>query len=559
MNIDNFDAGSYIDNHSRNTSNLPNIAMSFSGGGWRALQNGGGALKAFDGRTPDAHESGRLGGLLQSSTYVAGLSGGSWLVGSIYVNNFTSVEALQQDDSGSVWEFGNSILKGPKESGIQLLNTAQYYDDLYNSVTGKEDAGFNISLTDVWARALSYQLINATDGGPKYTWSSIALMPDFKKANQPFPIVLADGRAPGEKIISLNATNYEFNPFEMGTWDPTTFGFIPLQYVGTNFTNGKVVDDSRCVVGFDNAGFVMGTSSSLFNQLITTLDLQDVPKALRGLVNTTLNRFDGDENDIADYTPNPFYKFDPTGNSYNSDSVRLTLVDGGEDGQNLPLNPLIQPDRHVDVIFAVDSSADNQYNWPNASSLVATYERNFGDIANGTTFPSIPDQNTIVNLGLNTHPTFFGCNASNTTNGMNSPLIVYVPNSPYVTYSNVSTFQLSTNNTQRDAIILNGYNVATQANGTLPGTADWGACVACAILSRSFERTNTNVPRQCQSCFSKYCWNGTLDSRPPSKPYAPKLKLPKQEVDLQSKGGKLDARGASASAAAVITASALAL
>ncbi|KAI9871321.1 MAG: Lysophospholipase 1, partial [Watsoniomyces obsoletus] len=91
----------------------------------------------------------------------------------------------------------------------------------------------------------------------------------------------------------------------MGTWDPTTYGFVPLQYIGTNLTNGEVVDDSRCIVGFDNAGFIMGTSSSLFNQIVLELNLDDVPSALRGLVNGTLNALDDEEDDIADYTPNP--------------------------------------------------------------------------------------------------------------------------------------------------------------------------------------------------------------------------------------------------------------
>ena len=81
LNITNFDASSYIQSHSKNASALPNIGIAASGGGWRALLNGAGAIEAFDSRTPHATEAGHLGGLLQSSTYIAGLSGGCWLVG----------------------------------------------------------------------------------------------------------------------------------------------------------------------------------------------------------------------------------------------------------------------------------------------------------------------------------------------------------------------------------------------------------------------------------------------------------------------------------------------
>jgi lysophospholipase len=183
---------------------------------------------------------------------------------------------------------------------------------------------------------------------------------------------------------------------------------------------------------------------------------------------------------------------------------------------------LIQPNRHVDVIFAVDSSADTNYNWPNATALVATYQRAQAEISNNTVFPSIPDQNTFVNLGLNTRPTFFGCDTSNMTNGVDVPLVVYIPNSPYSTFSNESTFTLTTNNTYRDAIIANGMDVATMGNGSADST--WATCVGCAILSRSLERTGTDIPEACTQCFDRFCWNGTVDSSTPG-PYEPTPRL----------------------------------
>ncbi|EXJ79295.1 lysophospholipase [Capronia epimyces CBS 606.96] len=518
LNITGFDAGAYIDRVSNNASALPNIGIAVSGGGWRALMNGAGAIKAFDSRTDNNTGTGHLGGLLQSATYLSGLSGGGWLVGSLMMNNWTTVGALQADDAGSVWEFGNSVFKGPDTGGVQLFDTAEYYSHLVSDVDGKDDAGFDISLTDVWGRALSFQLINATDGGSSYLWSSIAQSKGFQNGDYPFPILVADGRAPDEVLISGNTTVFEFNAFEMGTWDPTSYGFAPVRYLGSNFTAGEVPDNDTCVVGFDNAGFIMGTSSSLFNQFLLNLNGTDISDTLKKLLGHLLSDLGEANDDIADYTPNPFFQYSPETDP-GANSTRLTLVDGGEDGQNIPLHPLIQPNRHVDVIFAVDSSADTNYSWPNATALVATYERSLSDIANNTAFPSIPDQNTIVNLGLNTRPTFFGCNSSNFTEGSTiPPLVVYIPNSPYVTLSNESTFTFSTNNSYRDAIILNGLHVASMANGTVDET--WPTCVGCAILSRSLERTGTDIPDVCTSCFNRFCWNGTLDSSTP-KTYEP--------------------------------------
>jgi lysophospholipase len=530
LNITGLDTNSYIDGAAKNDSALPNIAIAGSGGGYRALMNYAGAVAAFDSRGSNTTGQGQLGGLLQSSTYLAGLSGGSWLVGSLFMNNFTTVEnilAQDTDENGGTWQFGDSILQGPSSEHLQILNSASYYKTIYDTVQGKNDAGYDTTITDYWGRALSYQLINATDGGPAYTFSSIAKDEQFIVGNTPMPIFVADGRARGQLVIDGNATVYEMNPWELGTFDPTTYAFAPMEYLGSNFSDGVVVQGGHCVRGFDNAGYIMGTSSSLFNQAF--LQINGSTGILSEVFTKILGDIGSDNDDIANY-PNPFFGVN-NATSRVADTDQLTLVDGGEDLQNIPLHPLIQPERNVDVIFAIDSSADTTAesngagNWPNGTSLVATYARTFLPISNGTSFPSIPDQQTFVNLGLNNRPTFFGCNSSNTTHM--TPLIVYLPNAPYDYHSNVSTFDLQYNDTERNYIIRNGYNVATMGNGTLD--AQWPTCVGCAILSRSLERTRTAVPEVCTQCFSRYCWDGKVDSTV-NTTYIPAYKLPKAKV-----------------------------
>ena len=342
------------------------------------------------------------------------------------------------------------------------------------------------------------------------------------------PILVADGRNPGELLIRGNATVFEFNPFEFGTFDPTVFGFVPTEFLGSRFVAGELPDNESCVRGFDNAGFIMGTSSSLFNQFALQLDSVDLPSFLEDAIRSILGEIGDENNDIAEYDPNPFYLWRNESSPF-ADHTNLTLVDGGEDLQNIPLHPLIQPERHVDVIFAIDSSADTRTNWPNGTALVATYERSLNStgIANGTAFPAIPDTNTFVNLGLNNRPTFFGCDSSNMTG--TSPLIVYLPNSPYVAWSKVSTFTMSYPEEERNAIIQNGYEVATMGNATRD--ENWPTCVGCAILSRSFERTGTDVPEVCRRCFDAYCWDGAVDSSTPPL-YNPDMVG--QEIDITS-------------------------
>jgi lysophospholipase len=263
----------------------------------------------------------------------------------------------------------------------------------------------------------------------------------------------------------------------------------------------------------------MGTSSTLFNQFLLQINGTSLPSFVETAVTDILKDIGDNENDIAQYQPNPFLHWNNATND-NSQSDQLTLCDGGEDLQNIPLNPLIQPVREVDVVFAIDSSADIT-NWPSGASLVATYERSLNKtIQNGTAFPAIPDINTFINLGLNNRPTFFGCDANNLTGP--APLIVYMPNAPYSSQSNYTTFTLSYTDDERNDVIRNGYNVATMGNATLD--SEWPACVACAVLSRSFTRTGTKEPSACTDCFNRYCWNGTTNYTTPEA-YNPTFKL----------------------------------
>lgn len=61
----------------------------------------------------------------------------------------------------------------------------------------------------------------------------------------------------------------------------------------------------------------------------------------------------GIELDAASY-PNPFYGVAPETFSLSS-QLDLTLVDGGEDGEVIPLQPLLVRARGVDTIFAIDA------------------------------------------------------------------------------------------------------------------------------------------------------------------------------------------------------------
>lgn len=108
--ITDFDSDRYFGNLTVNSTALPKIGIAISGGGYRAMVGGAGAVAAWDARSAGSEEKGSLGGLLQSSTYISGLSGGDWLVGSLFINNFISVQ--NAIDAPLIWQLENSIFTG---------------------------------------------------------------------------------------------------------------------------------------------------------------------------------------------------------------------------------------------------------------------------------------------------------------------------------------------------------------------------------------------------------------------------------------------------------------
>lgn len=496
-----------------NSTKIPKLGIAASGGGYRAMLSGAGMIAAMDNRTIGANQHG-LGGLLQSATYLAGLSGGNWLTGTLAWNNWTSVQDIVNNFTvdGSIWDIDHSIVN---PGGINVFKSGSRWDHISDAVEDKQKAGFNVSLADVWGRALSYNWFpNLYRGGIGYTWSTLRDAEVFQDGAMPFPISVADGRYPGTKVINLNATLFEFNPFEMGSWDPTVNSFTDVKYLGTNVSNGKPVNTGKCIAGFDNTGFIIATSSTLFNQFLLRINGTKLPKFIVHLATHFLTDLSNDYNDIAIYSPNPFKDTEfQMGNASKSisESRDLFLVDGGEDNQNIPLNPLIQKQRDLDIVFALDNSADTNQSWPDGASLVNTYQRQFSSQGKHAAFPYVPDVNTFVNLGLNKRPTFFGCDANNLTDlAYIPPLVVYIPNAKYSFNSNQSTFKMSYSAEQRRAMIQNGFEAATRNNFT--DDSNFMGCIGCAIIRRKQQAFNYTLPKECDKCFSDYCWNGTLNT-----------------------------------------------
>jgi lysophospholipase len=208
--------------------------------------------------------------------------------------------------------------------------------------------------------------------------------------------------------------------------------------------------------------------------------------------------------------PNPFCGFGSgTQNDCNA-LPTLFLDDGGSNNQNIPFVPLLQPSREVDIIIAVDSSADSTTNWPFGASLNWTnyYASSDRGQSQKIAFPKVNTTSDAIanNPTLIYSPTFFGCTPTDTTlDGVTPPLIVYLPNGPYSAYSNASTLStaLKQFGTVADELIGNGAALAT--TGILGASEQWKVCLACAVAERSRWRQNIKQSDACVACFNQYC------------------------------------------------------
>ncbi|KIY44728.1 lysophospholipase [Fistulina hepatica ATCC 64428] len=534
------DLPDYVSDILSNTSynSGPNLGIATSGGGYRAAIFGAGVLSALDGRNVSAVTAG-TGGLLQAATYLAGLSGGSWLVSSLVQADAPIIPAIAfgvdntgADDAATItagyqgWLAQYSFLN-PFSSH---LKNVKYVDQLFDELNGKAAAGFPVTFTDLWARAVSRHFLNGTAGGDflsknmshgaGITFSSFARQAAFESYEAPFPIILADLLSQNGNSSTILAGNYipltnpifEFNIYEMGSYDPGLSAFTPTEYLGSTNT-------TTCVTNFDQGSFLFATSSNIYNEYNTTNGLLSSPigtyiQKLQTYHETSF------EIDAAAY-PNPFYGVQ---SFIDSDETYLTMVDGGEDGEVIPFQPLLVKARDIDVIIAIDASGSGANNYANGDSLVVTQTRVSDYYSDTYAFPPVPTSaDIIVAENLTTRPTFFGCDSD-----VDVPLVIYIanggpPRDGSTPATNTTTGDNVYSTDELVTMLDQSFTVATQgypADADELVDLDWAACLACAIVDRARARGEVEESRRsglirrttqrsgiCSTCFDRYCWS----------------------------------------------------
>ncbi|CAO3643620.1 unnamed protein product [Cunninghamella blakesleeana] len=157
---------------------------------------------------------------------------------------------------------------------------------------------------------------------------------------------------------------FEFTSFEMGSEDINAW--IPMWAFGRKFENGKNVErlpEQRIDSLLGMFGSAFSASVKHFYQEIRFF----LPTSVTEFTDGTIGRYEKALSTIHPISPaiyaNPFYHSHNIKMTKKSptivDSENILLMDAGVDN-NIPFYPLLRKDRDVDVIIAVDLSADIQ-------------------------------------------------------------------------------------------------------------------------------------------------------------------------------------------------------
>ncbi|TFY82180.1 hypothetical protein EWM64_g1831 [Hericium alpestre] len=460
------------------SNNFTKIGLAISGGGYRAAQYGAGVISALDARNDSAKAAG-TGGLLQVSSYLTGLSGGSWVTGSLFFNDWPRIEDLVFGNNGNLsgWILDLNLAI-PGGENLANDNNQYFFGSVLWSVVAKAQKGIDTSLTDSWGRMIAYHFLNETTRDNFFTndtahgagqlWSRIPETAPWQQHLEPFPIIMADSRPVGSNlttVLSPEPIVYEITPMEFGSWDPNLSAMTNITYIGTHFNDSQPLNDTACVTGFDEASFMMGTSASLFN---------------------VMNYFLG----ISPRYSYPFQGIKP-GAFEDSNSSWIELIDGSSNLENVPLGPLFVKSRELDVIVGIDCTGDDLVNgWPNGTSPLASQSRIKTLLGSShQPFPPLPGSSAeFIETGVNARPSFFGCNPQQ--NPPEYPMFIYLPNAPPINgddpVTNTGTFKIEY--TQKHTRLF---------------------IDQCAAIDRARYRASPIINRSdfCTTCFQQYCYD----------------------------------------------------
>jgi cytosolic phospholipase A2 len=296
---------------------VPTIGICASGGGYRALVSMLGSLQG-------AHNI----GLLDCTTYIAGLSGSAWMLSAWFAHNgkLPLLKIIFQN------ELQNNLLYHLEI--IEIIKSILFHY-LY---------GHKFSMASLLGKIAANNLMGDL-GKQAYnkTFSEFAYL--LNEGKMPMPIMTA--------VVAEEGYHWlEFTPFETGS-DCLQF-HIPTWSLGRHFVNGLSVNKTP----EDSLGYLMRLCGSAFTVNLT--------KSVQNYCDFLPSSLYKEHSQICGYAENGRIKVAPgfiTNPQYRNAQrplnhlQNLKVIDGGL-FFNIPLPALMKKERKLDMIIVLDHSAN---------------------------------------------------------------------------------------------------------------------------------------------------------------------------------------------------------
>lgn len=311
---------------------VPRIALCASGGGYRAMLS-------FLGSYEGAKET----QLLDTISYMAGLSGGAWGV----------TLATMADNP-----LEHTINRIHKKKITDNVNIGKLMDVLWEKFIFTQP----ISSIDVYGLLLCNRLLGGLSKNP-YDITLSRQQVRLRPSERPYPIYTA--------IVTKKPYEWvEFTPHQVGS--PYLQGFIPSWSFNSSFVDKKSVS----IAPEESIGFLMGIWGSAFSANISEIYKEFRNKINNSIILSVLDYSSGEEilgnkrilpAKVANFTfgmqESPRWQ-----------QRQLTLIDAGL-AFNIPTPPLHR--RNVDIIIVLDNS-----DYPNKPAEALTSAREYAQERN---------------------------------------------------------------------------------------------------------------------------------------------------------------------------------
>lgn len=298
---------------------VPRIGIAMSGGGMRAAI----CTYGFFAGLNDI-------GLLDSTLYAAGLSGSTWLL-SHYLMSGLPID-----------EYKEPFMKALTER--HLISPSAVADVLWP----KFIFGQHISIVDIYGVFLAntwFRNLHTDLARQRLYFTDLRRR--IATGDKVFPICTAVEASSG----SLGYSWFSFTPYEVGSERNKLF--TPTWSFGRRFKNGKSIDFAP----EQTLGFLMGLWGSALSgtayHMLKAVELESHPTLMKALDNIMMETGVGGLQFAAIKMLNPWFGVEGPYKNL----THLTLFDSGY-AFNVPLPPLFNKERNLDIIICLDASGD---------------------------------------------------------------------------------------------------------------------------------------------------------------------------------------------------------